>query len=253
MYRPVVVLISAAALVLGGCGPEDRAAGPPEVLATSAPRGTAHATVRATPVATTPTSSRRTRVARIRPRIQRRPIPFGVTRRAEMRAYSKRHYGVATAALDDPRVIVMHYTVAPTFQATYDIFARDVRDPGLGELPGTCTHFVIDRDGTIRQLVPLALRCRHTVGLNWTAIGIEHVGNADADVVDRPAVRRASLRLVRWLRCRYGIRRRDVIGHAESLTSPYHRERVARFRKQTHADMQRPAMDRLRGLMGACP
>ena len=30
--------------------------------------------------------------------------------------------------------------------------------------------------------------------------------------------------------------RRDVIGHAESLSSPYHHERVARLRTQTHGD-----------------
>jgi hypothetical protein len=45
---------------------------------------------------------------------------------------------------------------------------------------------------------------------------------------------------------------RDVIGHNESLTSPYHRERVARLRRQTHQDMARAAMQvyraRLRGL-----
>ena len=36
----------------------------------------------------------------------------------------------------------------------------------------------------------------------------------------------ASLRLTRWLRCRYGIGVNNVIGHSESLRSPYHRERV---------------------------
>ena len=55
-------------------------------------------------------------------------------------------------------------------------FAADAPDPELGQLPGTCAHFVIDRDGTIYQLVPLGIMCRHTVGLNYTAIGIEHVG-----------------------------------------------------------------------------
>jgi hypothetical protein len=33
-----------------------------------------------------------------------------------------------------------------------------------------------------------------------------------------------------------------VIGHNESLSSRFHRERVARLRRQTHADMARPAM-----------
>ena len=41
----------------------------------------------------------------------------------------------------------------------------------------TCAHFIIDRDGTIYQLVRLNLMCRHTVGLNWAAIGIEHVAS----------------------------------------------------------------------------
>ena len=56
----------------------------------------------------------------------------------------------------------------------------------------------------------------------------------------RPAQIRASLRLTRWLQDRYGVRRRDVIGHAESLSSPFHHERVARLRTQTHGDMRAP-------------
>ena len=114
------------------------------------------------------------------------------------------------------------------------------------ERPGVCAHFIVDRDGTIYQLVSLALICRHTVGLNDRAIGIEHVGFSDAEILGRPAQIRASLRLTRWLQARYGIARRDVIGHAESLSSPYHHERVARLRKQTHGDFAPPAMRRYR-------
>jgi beta-N-acetylhexosaminidase len=152
-------------------------------------------------------------------------------------------------------VIVEHYTANESFAATWATFASDSPDPELHELPGTCAHFVVDRDGTIYQLVRLRWKCRHTVGLNWTAIGIEHVGRSDAAVLDRPRVLRASLRLTRWLRCRYGIRVRDVIGHAESLSSPYHHERVARLRRQTHADMSHGAMVRYRRRLArmACP
>jgi N-acetylmuramoyl-L-alanine amidase len=35
---------------------------------------------------------------------------------------------------------------------------------------------------------------------------------------------------------------KDVIGHNESLSSPYHRENVARLRNQTHSDMQHASM-----------
>jgi beta-N-acetylhexosaminidase len=163
-----------------------------------------------------------------------------------MRAYARRHYGTGTAALRDPKVIVEHFTGSGTFSSAFNTFAANAPDVELHERPGVCAHFVVDRDGTIYQLVSLRWMCRHTVGLNDVAIGIEHVGFSDAEILGRPAQIRASLRLTRWLRARYGIRRRDVIGHAESLSSPYHHERVARLRSQTHGDFARPAMRRYR-------
>jgi beta-N-acetylhexosaminidase len=170
------------------------------------------------------------------PAIVWRPIPFGAKRKAETAAYAKRHYGIDDFHLRHPQVIVEHYTVTATFQQAFNTFAPDLPDSELHELPGTCAHFVIDRDGTIYQLVRLSIMCRHTVGLNYTAIGIEHVGSSDAQILGDKRQLSASLRLTRWLRCRYGIAVKNVIGHSESLSSPYHRERVARLRTQTHAD-----------------
>jgi N-acetylmuramoyl-L-alanine amidase len=180
------------------------------------------------------------------PAIVSRPIPYGPKRRREMAAYSQRHYGKRTARLRRPHVIVEHYTANDSFSASWNTFAADTPDVELGELPGVCAHFVIDSDGTIYQLAPLRLRCRHTVGLNYTAIGVEHVGRSDAAVMGRPKVLSASLALSRWLRCRYAIRVRDVIGHSESLSSPYHKEKVARLRTQTHGDMSPATMQRYR-------
>jgi N-acetylmuramoyl-L-alanine amidase len=170
-----------------------------------------------------------------RPPIAWTPIPYPAQRRSEMAAYARRHYGLSTYRLVHPHVIVEHMTESATFSSAFNTFAPDVPDSELHELPGVCAHFVIDRDGTIHQLVPIGLMCRHTVGLNWTAIGIEHVGFRESDVLSGPQ-RRASLRLTSWLRCREGIALRNVIGHAESLSSPYHRERVARLKHQTHGD-----------------
>lgn len=98
------------------------------------------------------------------PAIVQSPIPFPVKRKREMRAYAQRHYGRNTFSLTNPKVIVEHYTANSSYSATWNTFAADVADPELHELPGTCAHFVIDTDGTIHQLVPLALMCRHTVG-----------------------------------------------------------------------------------------
>jgi beta-N-acetylhexosaminidase len=186
-----------------------------------------------------------------RPPIVWKPIPFGPARKAQTAAYARRHYGLDTWRLRRPRVIVEHYTAAETFASAYATFAADVPDPELHELPATCAHFIVDRDGTIYQLVPLAVMCRHTVGLNWTAIGIEHVGTSDAEILSRPRQLRASLELTLWLMARYGIPLRDVIGHAESLASPYHRERVAALRCQTHGDWTHADMQRYRGLLAA--
>ena len=123
--------------------------------------------------------------------------------------------------------------------------------PSSTSCPGTCAHFVVDTDGTIYQLVPLGVRCRHTVGLNWTAIGIEHVGTSDAAILDNPRQLHASLALTAWLMSRFRISLGDVIGHNESLTSPYHRELYAPWRCQTHGDWTRADMDRYRALLAA--
>ncbi|HZT16912.1 MAG TPA: peptidoglycan recognition family protein [Gaiellaceae bacterium] len=177
-----------------------------------------------------------------RPHIVWKPIPFGAARRAETAAYARRHYGLDAWRLQHPRVIVEHVTANDSFSATWNAFASDAPDPELHELPGDCAHFVVDRDGTVYQLVPLTTMCRHTVGLNWTAIGIEHVGVSDAQVLGDPAQLRASLRLTLWLMTRFHVSLPNVIGHAESLTSPYHRERVAAWRCQTHGDWRHADM-----------
>jgi beta-N-acetylhexosaminidase len=199
-------------------------AGPP-------PRGVSH-------------QATRPRVGVVRPTIVWRPIPFGERRRQEMGAYSRRHYGRWAWRLTDPNVIVEHDTDGTTFAGAWATFAADATH--LAELPGVCAHFVIDTDGTIYQLVSLRIRCRHAIGMNWTAIGIEHVGTSDEQILSNPAMMRASLRLTLWLMDRFGIQVRNVIGHAETLMSPFHHERYPSWRCRIHADWSHPSMQRFR-------
>ncbi|MGN6217012.1 MAG: peptidoglycan recognition protein family protein [Solirubrobacterales bacterium] len=201
-----------------------------------------------------PAIQRSARVAQ--PPIALWPIPFGPKRKREMAAYSERHYGEHTWRLRHPHVIVEHMAQASSVAAVHNTFAPDVPDPELHELPNVCSHFVIGSSGRIFRLVNLRTRCRHTVGLNWTAIGIEHVGFGDGDALHNRRELGASLRLTQWLRCKFHIRVHDVIGHAESLSSPYHRERVPSLRHQTHGDWKHASMQiyrrKLRRL-GPCP
>jgi N-acetylmuramoyl-L-alanine amidase len=222
---------------LAGCGGSHHGS-PTEV---QLPTAGGHARTRPAPVPARPLR-RAPRPSVTAPTIVQRPIPFGQRRRRETAAYAQRHYGISSYRLSNPHVIVMHYTGTETFAAAYAMFAPDSPDPELHELPGICSQFVVVRDGTVYQLVPLSYMCRHTVGLNYTAIGIEQVGTTDDEILHDRRQLKASLALARWLRCRFGIPVGDVIGHNESLSSPYHRERVARLRSQTHPDWTRADM-----------
>jgi N-acetylmuramoyl-L-alanine amidase-like protein len=235
--RAALTLVACLGLALAACG----SAGSGQPRASTAEVRLPHGSS-TTSKASTTNSTTDDRHAVPRPRIVWRPIPFGSKRKSEMAAYARRHYGIDDYRLQDPRVIVEHYTANESFSATYNTFAPDRPDPELHELPGVCSHYVIDKDGTIYQLVSLSIMCRHTVGLNYTSVGIEHVGNSDAEILHNRRQLSSSLKLTRWLRCTRGIFVKDVIGHNESLSSPYHKERVERLRNQTHGDWTRADM-----------
>jgi hypothetical protein len=108
-------------------------------------------------------------VASLKPDITWRRIPYGDERRRQMAGYSKRHYGIRSWHLTRKLSVVQHYTTGTTWQGAWNTFAANTRH--LGELPGTCTHFIVHTDGTIYQLVPLWIRCRHVIGMNQLSIG----------------------------------------------------------------------------------
>ncbi len=201
----------------------------------------------------TPSPSLASALASLRPTIRQWPIPFTRARKLQMAAYSLRHYGEDTYVLSHPQVIVEHYTETATALQAYNTFAPDVPDSEFGELPNTCAHFLVEPSGRIDQLVALSIRCRHTTGLNWTAIGIENVGESDAQILSDRAQISASLRLTRWLRCTYGIALKNVIGHNESLSSPFHHDRVPAFQHQTHSDFNHADMHIYRSRLGRLP
>jgi hypothetical protein len=191
-----------------------------------------------------PASAAARRPSELRPPITWKRIPFGAVRERQMAAYSKRHYGERTWRLTHPRVIVEHYTDGTSFESAWNYFAANQLH--MGETPGVCAHFVVDTDGTIYGLVGLGKRCRHAIGMNWTAIGIEMVGTSSRRILHRRPQIRAALRLTLWLMTRTGIGVGNVIGHAETLESPFHRERYSSWRCLTHSDWQRADMNRFR-------
>jgi hypothetical protein len=164
-----------------------------------------------------------------KPPITADPISYGDDRRAEMANYSRRHYGAREWRLRDPKVIVLHFTATDSYDSVWSTF--DSNAPNLGERPGVCAHYVIEQDGTIDELVAPSIRCRHTIGLNHVAIGIEMVqatgrGShwADQQILGRRRQVGAALRLVRWLQARHDIPTGEVIGHSMANDDPYFKD-----------------------------
>lgn len=228
--RGRALIASALVLLLLGATPE---------LASGSPRSTA-------PDADHLVSStaRTTSVDALKPHLHHKPIPFGHKRKMQMARYSKRHYGGKAFKLTNPRVIVEHFTDGPTMMSAWWTMANNT--PNLGERPGVCAHFIIDPKGRIYSIVPVRLRCRHTIGLNQTAIGIEHVGFSDHQVMSRHRQHRASQRLTLWLMARFDIPVKNVIGHGESLMSPLRHEKYKSWKCNTHVDFSHPTMRRYR-------
>ena len=210
-------------------------------------------TTTTTAAPTTRSTPHKVAAAPPKPRIVWKGIPFGPARKAEMTAYSQMHYGkkLATWRLTDPKVIVEHYTASTSYSSAWNTFASDSPDPELGQKPGTCAHFIIDSDGTIYQLVKLDVRCRHTVGLNYTSIGIEMVGTSDGDIIGRPRQYASAIALTKWLQSRFGVKTKDVIGHSESVSSPYHLELYGPWKSQTHGDWTHTDMQAFRHQLGS--
>jgi len=185
-----------------------------------------------------------------KPRITQDRIPYGPTRLRQMAGYAYRHYGIRSYRLH-PKLIVLHFTAsgAGSYPGVHAEFASDARN--MGELPGVCAHFVVDQDGTIYQQASLRIMCRHAIGVNDRAIGIEMIQAegtsshwADQQILHRRPQIRSVLRLVRWLMSRYGIPRSRVIGHAMVNDSPFFHD-LEGWRND-HTDWQRADVRELR-------
>jgi len=87
--------------------------------------------------------------------------------------------------------------------------------PWASGLPGVLnvsSQYLVDRDGTIYQLLPETTMARHTIGLNHVAIGIENVGNGtDLPLTNSQLASNAAI--IRYLAGKYDLE--YLIGHYE--------------------------------------
>ena len=155
--------------------------------------------------------------------IKKKPIQFDEKRVALTREYQLTHYGIESESIEiDPQMIVLHWTCLADFNVTFRIFdspALPEHSPRRNELPGelnVSSHFLVDRDGSIYQLMPETWMARHVIGLNHYAIGIENIGGIDGkdDLTAEQA--QANAFLVCYLKKKYP-QINKVIGHNDYL------------------------------------
>ncbi len=146
-----------------------------------------------------------------------RPIPFGPAREALTLDYIHRHYDPsATDTRITPQMVIVHWTGGGTLAGGFATFTPDrlpsVRaDIKRGGPLNVSAHFLIDRQGQIYRLMPEDRLARHTIGLNWTAIGIENIGGPKAPLTE--AQLHSNAWLVRDLTKRHAIA--YLLGHFE--------------------------------------
>ena len=150
--------------------------------------------------------------------IVERPITFNEERKVLTLEYLQNRYGLEQDSPEiDPKMIVLHWTVIPTFEksfAAFDPVSLPNWRPDIKNVSGlnVSSQFMIDRDGTIYQLMPETTMARHVIGLNHCAIGVENVGGTD-DLPLTKAQLKSNIWLVRYLKGKYDID--YLIGHYE--------------------------------------
>ena len=150
-------------------------------------------------------------------RILQRPIPYGAERKRLSLEYMERRHGIVESQpFIKPRMIVLHYTAQGTAQGTIRYFSsariEDARSYNSSRSPlNVSSHYLVDRDGTVYQLMEDTMFARHVIGLNHCAIGIENVGS-DKEPLTRQQVS-ANAALVERLASMHPIE--YLIGHQE--------------------------------------
>jgi len=146
-----------------------------------------------------------------------KPISYNEERVRLSLEYLKDHHGlVQKNPVIIPKMIVLHYTAGGTVESNFKYFNKTHLENTRNTLKKQSTlnvssQFIIDRDGTIYQLMEPNMFARHTIGLNYCAIGVENIGSKKQPLTEKQVT--ANVQLVRYLAQKYKIE--YLIGHSE--------------------------------------
>jgi N-acetyl-anhydromuramyl-L-alanine amidase AmpD len=118
----------------------------------------------------------------IQKKIIDKPIVFDAEREQLTKTYLLERYGLEKETSEIiPKMVVLHWTAIPTFEASFDAFYQTKLPnwrPELENVSGlnVSSHFLVAQNGTIYRLMSETTTARHVIGLNHVAIGVENVG-----------------------------------------------------------------------------
>lgn len=150
-------------------------------------------------------------------KIIEKPINYSAERVRLSLEYLKDHHGlIQKTPTIVPKMIVLHYTAGGTVESNFKYFNNTHLESARNALKKQSTlnvssQYIIDRDGTIYQLTEPNQFARHTIGLNYCAIGVENIGSKTQPLTDKQI--EANANLIRYLTQKYKIE--YLIGHSE--------------------------------------
>lgn len=164
--------------------------------------------------------------------INKMPIVYNQERiKLSLEYLKERHNIIQSTPTIVPKIIVLHYVGGGTLKSSFNYF-NNIRIENGREYNkkqsqlNVSAHYLVDRDGEIYQLLSDTLFARHTIGLNYCAIGVENIGGKDNPLTEKQII--ANAKLVRYLKSKYPIE--YVIGHSE-----YGKFRKSKLWKETSA------------------
>lgn len=146
-----------------------------------------------------------------------KPINYSEARIRLSLEYLKEHHGLTQKTPTIvPKMIVLHYTAGGTVESNHQYFNKTHLESARNTLKKQSTlnvssQYIVDRDGTIYQLMEPNMFARHTIGLNYCAIGVENIGSKKQPPTEKQVA--ANAQLVRYLTKKYKIE--YLIGHSE--------------------------------------
>jgi beta-N-acetylhexosaminidase len=151
------------------------------------------------------------------------PVDFGEKRIELTKEYIKEHYGLDVENITiKPKSIVLHWTAIMKLKWCMNAMKKEIitsnrKNIAKASQLNVSAHFLVQRDGTINQLLPDNWMARHVIGLNYSAIGVENIGgdgNKEEDLTQAQV--EANIRLIKYLKQKYP----DIeylLGHYEYL------------------------------------